>query len=71
MATYRVGIVGCTGIASQPSQTLSHPILGTVAPHSHAAGYNCVPSTEVVAVCDLVRSAPRLSLQRGNTAGRT
>ena len=54
MATYRVGIVGCTGIASQPSQTLSHPILGTVAPHSHAAGYNCVPSTEVVAVCDLV-----------------
>ena len=54
MAAYRVGIVGCTGIASAPARALSHPILGTVAPHSHAAGYDQVPATEVVAVCDLV-----------------
>lgn len=54
MATYRVGIVGCTGIASQPARELSHPIYRTAAPHSHAAGYTCVPATEVVAVCDLV-----------------
>ena len=53
MATYRVGIVGCTGIASAPARELSHPIYGVAAPHSHAAGYNCVPATEVVAVCDL------------------
>ena len=54
MATYRVGIVGCTGIASQPARSLSHPVYGAAAPHSHAAGYNCVPATEVVAVCDLL-----------------
>jgi predicted dehydrogenase len=54
MAIYRVGIVGCTGIASAPARELSHPIMGAVAPHSHAAGYNCVPATEVVAVCDLI-----------------
>ena len=54
MATYRVGIVGCTGIASAPARELSHPIFGAAAPHSHAAGYNCVPATEVVAVCDLL-----------------
>ena len=54
MATYRVGIVGCTGIASAPAKESSHPIMGAAAPHSHAAGYNCVPATEVVAVCDLI-----------------
>ena len=54
MATYRVGIVGCTGIASRPGQALSHPVFGAAAPHSHAAGYACVPATEVVAVCDLI-----------------
>ena len=54
MATYRVGIVGCTGIASAPARNQSHPIFGAAAPHSHAAGYSCVPATEVVAVCDLV-----------------
>ena len=54
MATYRVGIVGCTGIASAPARELSHPVYGAAAPHSHAAGYNCVPATEVVAVCDLL-----------------
>ena len=54
MAPYRVGIVGCTGIASAPAQAASHPILGAAAPHSHAAGYNVTPATEVVAVCDLV-----------------
>ena len=54
MAAYRVGIVGCTGIASAPARALSHPVLGTVAPHSHAAGYDQAPATEVVAVCDLL-----------------
>ena len=54
MATYRVGIVGCTGIASAPARELSHSIFGAAAPHSHAAGYDCVPATEVVALCDLV-----------------
>jgi len=46
--------VGCTGIASAPAKELSHPIMGAGAPHSHAAGYNCVSATEVVAVCDLI-----------------
>ena len=30
------------------------PSSARVAPHSHAAGYACVPATEVVAVCDLL-----------------
>ena len=53
MTTYRVGIVGLTGIAIAPAA--SEPrFFGGVHPHSHAACYAALPQTEVVAVCDLV-----------------
>jgi predicted dehydrogenase len=52
VTTYRVGIVGLTGIAISPAA--SEPrFFGGVHPHSHAACYAAVPRTRVVAVCDL------------------
>jgi predicted dehydrogenase len=54
VATYRAAIVGLTGIGAEPAQPAALPSLGEVMPHSHAAAYAAVPSTEVVAVCDLL-----------------
>lgn len=54
MNTYRVGIVGLTGIAASPAVEGPLPLFGSVAPHSHAPSYARVPETRVVAVCDLV-----------------
>ncbi|MCS6862509.1 MAG: Gfo/Idh/MocA family oxidoreductase [Abditibacteriales bacterium] len=54
MKTYRVGIVGLTGIAAAPPDAppqdspLREPM-----PPSHAAAYAVLPQTRVVAVCDL------------------
>lgn len=53
MTSYRVGIVGLTGIATAPSSS-EPPFFGGVHPHSHVACYANHPGTEVVAVCDLV-----------------
>jgi predicted dehydrogenase len=54
MRTYRAAVIGLTGIAASPAPAAPDPVLGTVVPHSHVAGYALVPETEVVAVCDLV-----------------
>lgn len=54
MQTYRAAIVGLTGISTQPAPAAPDPVLGTVVPHSHLACYASIPTTEVVAVCDLV-----------------
>lgn len=53
MNSYRVGVVGLTGIATSPSSP--DPVFfGGVHPHSHVACYANHPQTDVVAVCDLV-----------------
>lgn len=55
-ATYRVGIVGCSGIAiARPERSPS--ALRSPLPHSHAAAYHVVPATQVVAVCDIMPEA--------------
>ena len=54
MTTYRVGIVGLTGIGAGPAPEGPSTIFGSRMPHSHAAGYAAHPRTDVVAVCDLV-----------------
>ncbi|MFN8511058.1 MAG: Gfo/Idh/MocA family oxidoreductase [Thermomicrobiales bacterium] len=55
-ATYRVGIVGCSGIAiARPERSPS--ALRSPLPHSHAAAYHAVPATRVVAVCDIMPEA--------------
>lgn len=51
--TYRVGIVGCGGIAiGRPDEPVDRAIRWP-RPHTHAAAYHAVPRTQVVAVCDL------------------
>src|SRR5262245_8695171 len=50
--TYRAGIVGLTGITTEPAP--SEPtFLGGQQPHSHAASYAAVPGVDVVAICEL------------------
>jgi predicted dehydrogenase len=53
VTSYRVGIVGLTGIATAPAPA-EPSFFGGVHPHSHAACYANHPQTEVVAICDLV-----------------
>lgn len=53
MTTYRAAIIGLSGIAAAVPDPASDPVLGTALPNSHAAAYAAVPSTRVVAVCDL------------------
>jgi predicted dehydrogenase len=54
METWRVGIVGLTGIAAAPAPAGPSDVFAGQMPHSHAAGYAASPCTQVVAVCDLV-----------------
>ena len=55
-APYRVGIVGCSGIAIASPQR-SAASLRSPLPHSHAAAYHAVPTTSIVAVCDIMAEA--------------
>jgi hypothetical protein len=51
VSAYRAGIVGLSGIATEPPD--AEPIvLGGQQPYAHAACYAALPRTEVVAVCD-------------------
>jgi predicted dehydrogenase len=52
VATYRVGLVGCSGIAIARGQRSSAPIR-MPQPHSHAAAYDACAKTAVVAACDV------------------
>lgn len=54
MANYRAAVVGLTGIGMTPSHSAHDPVLGQIMPHSHVSAYATVPTTTVVAVCDLV-----------------
>lgn len=51
--TYRVGLVGCSGIAIAKPERSAAPIRSPL-PHSHAAAFHAVPQTSIVAVCDVV-----------------
>jgi predicted dehydrogenase len=53
VGSYRVGVVGLTGIATAPSSS-APPVFGGVHPHAHVACYANHPHTDVVAICDLV-----------------
>ncbi len=53
---YRVGLVGCSGIAiARPERSVSS--LRSPLPHSHAAAFHATPSTMIVAICDLSAKA--------------
>ncbi|MGH2561677.1 MAG: Gfo/Idh/MocA family protein [Thermomicrobiales bacterium] len=66
--TFRVGIIGCSGIAIAPSKR-SASAVRSPQPHSHAAAYHAVPATAVVAACDVSESAlERFAATWGSTA---
>jgi predicted dehydrogenase len=54
VATYRVGIVGCSGIAAAGARAAEEFPVRQRMPQSHASAYAIFPEIEVVAVCDLV-----------------
>lgn len=66
MSGYRVGVVGLSWITSEPANAATHPVLGTAAPHSHLSALAAIPSTTVVAGCDIVPEARDLFLERWN-----
>jgi predicted dehydrogenase len=71
VTTYRVGIIGCSGIAIAPGERSSSPIRSPQ-PHSHASAYHAVAATEVVAVCDVSEPAlDRFMASWGATATYT
>ena len=54
--TYRVGVVGLSGISLHPAD--QEPFFfGGVHPHAHVACYANHPRTEIVAVCDIMPAA--------------
>jgi len=53
--SYRVCIVGLTGIAAGGPMPQGEAGFGSEMPHSHASAYHFLPETEVVGVCDLVQ----------------
>lgn len=53
MKSYRVGVVGLSGIAASPAPE-GPAIFRSIHPHSHVACYANHPRTEVVAICDLM-----------------
>lgn len=52
--TYRVAIIGLSGIAANPHQPGPDPSVGIKAPYSVAGGFALQPRCEVVGVCDLI-----------------
>jgi predicted dehydrogenase len=51
--TYRVGVVGLSGISAGRTPVDESEVLRTPLPTSHVAAYAALPQTSVVAVCDL------------------
>lgn len=56
MTTYRVGVVGLSGISTQPADPAPE-FFGGTHPHAHVACYAYHPRTEIVAVCDIMPAA--------------
>lgn len=54
MPLLRAGIIGLTWIAANPADPAPHPALGVRHPYSHAAAYDLLPATDIVAICDIV-----------------
>jgi predicted dehydrogenase len=64
MTTYRAAIVGLgPWLAVGMPDPASDPVLGTAAPHSHAAAMAAIPSIEVVAGCDITEARREAFLQ--------
>jgi predicted dehydrogenase len=60
--TYRVCVVGLTGIgAGKPLEEGAHGF-GTAMPHAHLPAYAYLPQTDVVGVCDLVEERVQATL---------
>lgn len=55
-ASYRAGIVGCSGIAIARGERSAGPNRSPL-PHSHASAFDATPNAQVVAVCDIFQSA--------------
>jgi predicted dehydrogenase len=53
LTSYRVGVVGLSGISANPAPE-GPSFFGGVHPHSHVSCYANHPQTEIVAVCELV-----------------
>ncbi len=51
--TYRVGVVGLTGIAANRLSADARSVLNTPMPGSHIASYAALPHTDLVSVCEL------------------
>ena len=51
--TYRVGVIGLSGIAAGKKEPDFKLVLDTPVPASHVQSYALLPKTEVVAVCEL------------------
>lgn len=54
MTTLRAGIIGLTNIAAGLADKAPNGVLGTRDPYSHASAYAVSPTTQLVAVCDIV-----------------
>ncbi|MBI5878517.1 MAG: Gfo/Idh/MocA family oxidoreductase [Chloroflexi bacterium] len=56
MTKLRAGIIGLSDvITSAKADAAPHPVLGTKMPYTHAAAYEISPTTELVAICDIVQ----------------
>lgn len=64
MNSYRVGVVGLSWITSEPANPGSAPVLGPAVPHSHLSALAAIPSTTVIAGCDIDPAARDLFHQR-------
>jgi predicted dehydrogenase len=55
MTKFRAGVIGLSEvITSAPAEPAPHPVLGTKMPYTHAAALAISPTTELVAVCDVL-----------------
>lgn len=66
MERYRVGIVGCSGIAESPVVGAANRPFRQRMPESHASAYALFEEIEVVAVCDLVEATTNRFLSDWN-----
>jgi predicted dehydrogenase len=51
--TYTAALVGLSGIAADPGEPTSDPVLGGAVPNSHTSAMAAIPMLRVVAACDV------------------
>jgi predicted dehydrogenase len=58
MTKLRAGIIGLSEVVtSAKAEPAPHPVLGTRTPYTHAAALDISPTTELVAICDVLQPA--------------